>query len=182
MLTFTSIFLPYWLTIDTPIPPDDHLTISYGMHRACSSLTNTCRAFPSAADCQTLPSGEPSHFCVLWRSAAFLMWLTGAIEIVTVVAFAIVLAGGVQKRAQGWKVLVGMMAGVAAGQLASTAIVAYLLDYDERFFPGWELGKAWVMGTVSWAVVLATAAAVGVASFLLPPEGGYELIPSERLR
>ncbi|KFY11214.1 hypothetical protein V492_04580 [Pseudogymnoascus sp. VKM F-4246] len=179
VLTLTSIFLPYWLTIDSPITPDDHLKITYGLHRACSSLTNSCRPFPSQTDCLSLSSDAPD-FCTIWRSSAFLMSFTGILEIVTLITFGIILAGGLQKRAQGWKVLVGLMGVVVAGQVASTAMVAYLLDYDERFFPGWELGKSWVMGTVSWAVVLCTAGGVGVASYLLPPEGGYELIPSER--
>lgn len=177
-LTITSIFLPYWLTIS--IPSDDHLKITYGLHRACSSLTNSCRPFPSTSDC-TSASSDSSHFCPLWRSSAFLMSFTGILEIATLVAFFIILAGGLQKQAQGWKVLVGLMGVVVVGQVASTAIVAYLLDYDERFFPGWELGKSWVMGTVSWAVVLCTAGGVSIASYLLPPEGGYELITDERL-
>ncbi|KFY29748.1 hypothetical protein V493_02255 [Pseudogymnoascus sp. VKM F-4281 (FW-2241)] len=179
VLTLTSIFLPYWLTIDSPITPDDHLKITYGLHRACSSLTNSCRPFPSSTDCLARSSDGPD-FCTIWRSSAFLMSFTGILEIVTLITFGIILAGGLQKRAEGWKVLVGLMGVVVLGQVASTAMVAYVLDYDERFFPGWELGKSWVMGTVSWAVVLCTAGGVGVASYLLPPEGGYELIPSER--
>ncbi|OBT92430.1 hypothetical protein VE01_09284 [Pseudogymnoascus verrucosus] len=179
VLTLTSIFLPNWLTIDSPISPDDRLRITYGLHRACSSLTNSCRPFPSSTDCLA-PFSDGPNFCTIWRSAAFLMSFTGILEIVTLITFGIILAGGLQKRAEGWKVLVGLMGVVVLGQVASTAMIAYLLDYDERFFPGWELGQSWVMGTVSWAVVLCTAGGVGVASYLLPLEGGYELIPSER--
>jgi len=72
------------------------------------------------------------------------------------------------------------MALVAGLQVAVVSIVAYELDYDERFFPGWELGRSWVLCTVSLAVVLGTAVGAGVGSYLMRPEGGYELIPSER--
>jgi len=178
-LTFTSIFLPYWLVIDTPIPPSDHLTITYGLHRACSSLTSSCRPFPTTTDCLS-SSDAHSSFCTLWRSAGFLLSLAGVLEVVTIVVFVIVLAGGVRKREEGWKALVGLMALVAGLQVAVVSIVAYELDYDERFFPGWELGRSWVLCTVSLAVVLGTAVGAGVGSYLMRPEGGYELIPSER--
>ena len=55
---------------------------------------------------------------------------------------------------------------------------AYLFDNDERFFVGWELDKSFAFCTVSWSISLFCAIAVIVAARTLPPEGGYELIPS----
>jgi hypothetical protein len=55
---------------------------------------------------------------------------------------------------------------------------AYLFDNDARFFPGFQLDSSWILCTVSWSLMLVCAAAVTIAAFVLPSEGGYELIPN----
>lgn len=57
---------------------------------------------------------------------------------------------------------------------------AYLYDHDKRFFVGWELGKSWVLCTVSWTVLAVDALGVIGAAFCLPKEDDYELIPEPR--
>jgi len=59
------------------------------------------------------------------------------------------------------------------------AIIAYLFDHDERFFPGWKLDISWILCTISWGLLALTSTAIGAATYVLPSEGGYELIPGE---
>jgi hypothetical protein len=53
---------------------------------------------------------------------------------------------------------------------------AYLFDNDDRFFVGWRLDSSWILCTVSWVILVLSAAGVIVSAYILPPEGGYELI------
>lgn len=108
------------------------------------------------------------------------MSLASVMQLATLVAFVVVLVGGRQKRVQGWKVLAGMLVIVGLLQCAGMAIVAYLFDYDERFFDGWKLDNAFILCTVSWTVAIISAALISLSAYVLPSEGGYELIPSER--
>jgi len=57
---------------------------------------------------------------------------------------------------------------------------AYLFDNDDRFFVGWQLDKSWILCTVSWSVAILSAIFISASAFVLSPEDGYELIPSER--
>lgn len=54
---------------------------------------------------------------------------------------------------------------------------AYLFDNEDRFFVGWKLDESWIFCTVSWCIGLFCATAVIVSAYILPSEGGYELIP-----
>ncbi|KAJ9625558.1 hypothetical protein H2203_004315 [Taxawa tesnikishii (nom. ined.)] len=182
-LTLASIALPSWLTYRSPVNvspnpahPDSPIRVSYGLHKRCSSLTGSCTTFPQYQDCH----GDERHFCSMWRTVGFLMSIAAVIEFAAIVAFAIVLLGGVQKRVQGWRMVVGLLAVIALCQCAAMAIVAYLYDHDDRFFVGWKLDTAWVLCTVSWAVLLLDVAGIASAANLLPPEGDYELIPDRR--
>ena len=56
---------------------------------------------------------------------------------------------------------------------------AYLYDNDDRFFPGWKLDDSWIFCTISWSVMVLTAAFISASAYLVAPEGGYELIPGE---
>jgi hypothetical protein len=56
------------------------------------------------------------------------------------------------------------------------ALVAYLYDYDDRFFVGWTLDLSWVMTVVSWSVMVVLAGFVSMAGWLMPPEDGYEFL------
>ena len=58
-------------------------------------------------------------------------------------------------------------------------VQAYLYDNDDRFFPGWKLDTSWFLCTISWSVMVLTAALVSASAYLVAPEGGYELIPGE---
>ncbi len=57
------------------------------------------------------------------------------------------------------------------------ALQAFLYDNDDRFFPGWKLDFSWVLCTASWSVLVILAGGIVASAFLLPSEGGYELIP-----
>ena len=62
----------------------------------------------------------------MWRSVGFLMSFTIVIEGMTLIAYLVILAGGVQKRATGWKILSGMLMLVGAVQLACMSIMVKL--------------------------------------------------------
>jgi len=128
-----------------------------------------------------------------------MMSFAAVLELATLVAFVVVLVGGKQKREGGWKVLAFLLGVVGLLQCACMAIVvcflslskggfavglmimqAYLFDYDDRFFGGWQLDRAWVLCTVSWSIAILSSALISLSAFVLSPEGGYELIPSER--
>lgn len=55
-----------------------------------------------------------------------------------------------------------------------------MFDNDDRFFVGWQLDTAWVLCTVSWSIAIVSAALISLSAFIVPSEGDYELIPSER--
>ncbi|KAL9046083.1 MAG: hypothetical protein Q9214_000993 [Letrouitia sp. 1 TL-2023] len=99
------------------------------------------------------------------------------IEGMTLIVYIVTLAGGKQKREQGWKVLSGLLVLVGLIQCAAMAIIAFLYDNDDRFFPPWKLDISWVLCTVSWSVMILLAGGISSAAILLPSEGGYELIP-----
>ncbi len=101
------------------------------------------------------------------------------LELVAVVAFAVILLGGKQKREAGWKVVVVIVLMAAAAQGAGVGIMEWLLENDARFFPGWQRDKSFVLCAVSAVVQVVVAGGVAVAAWGLEQEGGYELIPEQ---
>lgn len=167
---------------------------TYGLHRRCSSLTQTCEHFPQYDDCH----GADRYFCSMWRSVGFLMSFAVVLEGMGLVALAVILAGGRQKRESGWKVTCCLLLLTGAVQCASMAIMVrhipsgsfypeandansrqtFLFDHDDRFFVGWKLDDSWVLCTASWTILMVSAVAVALSAFVLPPEGDYQLIPT----
>ncbi|KAL4808774.1 hypothetical protein BDV18DRAFT_157712 [Aspergillus unguis] len=174
-LSLASIIVPNWVsyhsTSSTPGSKDYHYT--YGLHRRCSSLTDTCDSFPKKEDCL----GEDRYFCSMWRTVGFMMSFAVVLEAMSVVAWIIIISGSKRMRENGWKVLVVLILIGAGIQIGAVGIVAYLVDNEERFFIGWRLDMSWIFCTVSWCVSLVTAGALIFAAHTLPSEGGYELIP-----
>jgi hypothetical protein len=115
----------------------------------------------------------------MWRSVGFLMSFAVLLELATLVAYIIVILGGQQLRQYGWKVICSLLTLIVLVQCAGMAIVAYLFDNNERFFPGWQLDMSWILCTVSWSLALLTGVGISAAVYTLPEEGGYELIPGE---
>jgi hypothetical protein len=124
-MTLTAIALPNWISFHSPLNPSDDLTLTYGLHRLCSSLdTPSCRHFPDEAkDCQ----GTHGYFCGLWRTTGFLMNFAAVLELATIVAYVVILAGGKQKRQNGWKLLGVLLVVTGAVQCAAMAIVVSFL-------------------------------------------------------
>ncbi|KAH7407601.1 hypothetical protein BKA64DRAFT_424484 [Cadophora sp. MPI-SDFR-AT-0126] len=175
-MTLAAIFIPDWVTYSVNSPSGGHYTKTIGLHRSCSSTSNTCIHFPQKEDCH----GSDRYFCSMWRSVGFLMSFAAVLELGTIVAYVIIIGGGKQKRETGWKVLAFMLMLVGIVQCAGMAIVAFLFDNDDRFFVGWKLDKSWILCTVSWSIAVVSAALISLSAFVFPSEGGYELIPSER--
>ncbi|KAJ5306081.1 hypothetical protein PENANT_c024G00481 [Penicillium antarcticum] len=169
-LTLSSIIVPKWVSYHSEKPAHHY---SYGLHRRCSSLTDTCESFPQREDCH----GEDRYFCSMWRSVGFLMSFAVVLEGMSVVAYLVILSGGKRLRENGWGVLSLLILTSVVVQAASMSIVAYLYDNEDRFFVGWKLDQSWIFCTVSWCIGLFCAGAVIVAAKFLPSEGGYELIP-----
>jgi len=175
-MTFAAIFIPDWITYSVNSPSGGRYEKSIGLHRSCSSTSNSCIHFPQKEDCH----GSDRYFCSMWRSVGFLMSFAAVLELGTIVAYVIIIGGGRQKRETGWKVLAFMLMLVGIVQCAGMAIVAYLFDNDDRFFVGWKLDKSWILCTVSWSIAVVSAALISLSAFVFSSEGGYELIPSER--
>ena len=199
-MTIAAIIVPNWISFDNTTNQGTKLHYTYGLHRRCSNTTPsspftaqglTCVQFPRDKDCH----GDNRYFCSMWRSVGFLMSFAVMMEGMTIAAFAILLAGGKQRREQGWGVMAILAALAALIQVAAMGIMvrktlqivvrslltfhsqAYLYEYDDRFFVGWFLDKSWVMCTVSWSFQALVAVAITMAALILPSEGGYELIP-----
>jgi len=170
-MTITSIILPRWLSYS----PDGEVEYSYGLHRRCSTVTESCTHFPRFEDC----TGDKWSFCSMWRTVGFFMSFAVVIELATLIAYAVIILGGVQCRSKGWKVVCALLAFAGIAQCVSMAVVSFLYDYDERFFKGWHLDISWILCTVSWSILVTTAASIIGAVIYLPEEGGYELIPGE---
>ncbi|KAL2218437.1 hypothetical protein M432DRAFT_369019 [Thermoascus aurantiacus ATCC 26904] len=169
-LTIASIAIPRWVSYHSEKP---HFHYSYGLHRRCSSLTDSCEHFPQYEDCH----GEDRYFCSMWRSVGFLMSFAVVLEGMTILSYIVIISGGKKLRETGWSVLSLFLILAAGVQAASMSIVAYLYDNDDRFFVGWKLDESWILCTVSWCISVFCAAAVVAAARVLPSEGGYELIP-----
>lgn len=132
-MTFAAIFIPDWITYDITTQIGGHVTKTIGLHRSCTKdgLTNTCEHFPQQQDC----AGPDRYFCSMWRSVGFLMSFAAVLELVTIVAYSVVIMGGKQKRETGWKVLSFMLMLVGIVQCASMAIVVRPCCLH------WELGS-----------------------------------------
>ncbi|MCJ1362865.1 hypothetical protein MMC16_001971 [Acarospora aff. strigata] len=174
-MTLTSIIIPRWISWDSETVSGVPIHYTYGLHKRCSSLTHTCEPFPQYEDCH----GDNRYFCSMWRTVGFLMSFAVVIEGMTLIAYLVILAGGKQKRETGWKILSTLLLLAGLVQFAGMAIIAYLYDYDDRFFPPWQLDTSWTLCTGSWCILVLSAAGVLAAAFVIPEEGGYELIPGD---
>jgi hypothetical protein len=129
-MTLAALIIPNWISFENETNHGTHIHYTYGLNRRCSNTdspsnplasTNSlhCVGFPQSADCQ----GSDKYFCSMWRSVTFLMTFAVVIEGMTIVAFAILISGGKQRREQGWGVM-AILAGLAAFiQIAAMALV-----------------------------------------------------------
>ncbi|KLU84869.1 hypothetical protein MAPG_03903 [Magnaporthiopsis poae ATCC 64411] len=94
-MTLASIALPNWVSYGVTSTKGRSVTRNVGLHRSCSSVLDPqCRPFPlDREDC----AGDGSAFCSMWRTTGFLVSLAAVLELVTLVAFLVVMAGGKQK-------------------------------------------------------------------------------------
>jgi len=177
-MTISAIFIPDWISWSATTASGGTISKTIGLHRACSTFDGltSCHHYPQNDDCR----GSDRSFCSMWRSVGFLMSFAAVMELATLVAYVVIIAGGREKRERGWKVLVGMLVLVGALQCMCMSIVAYLYDNDERFFVGWKLDNGWILCTSSWCIAVFSAAFISLSALVFPSEGGYELIPSER--
>lgn len=168
-LTLSAIIIPRWVSFrdDT-----SSITYTYGLHSRCSVETGGCSHFPAPEDCH----GSDRYFCSIWRSLGWLMSFSIVLEGMVIFAFLAILAGGRAKRETGWKFLSFMLFLVAMVQCTAMALVAWVYDWDDRFFHGWNLDISWIFATVSWAVTVLIAASLTLSAFVLPSEGDYELL------
>lgn len=174
-MTLAAIIIPRWISWDSETPSGTQIHYTYGLHKRCSSLSGTCDRFPQYGDCH----GEDRYFCSMWRSVGWMMSFAVVLEAITLVTYITIIAGGRQKRESGWKVLSFLLLLTGVVQCAGVAIIAYLYDHDDRFFPGWRLDTSWVLCTVSWVICALCACGLGISAYVLPSEGGYNVIPDD---
>lgn len=113
-MTIASIAMPRWVSYS----PDGERKYSYGLHSRCSALTGECEPFPKTSECDKDPA-----FCNMWRTVGFLISFAVVAELCTLVSFAVIVGGGVQRRAAGWQVASGVLLFSAVVQCAGMAIV-----------------------------------------------------------
>ena len=130
-MTIASIIVPNWISYDTTTNTGKNLHYTYGLHRRCSNTNQPpeasihiasalqCQSYPRYSDCQ----GEDRYFCSMWRSVGFLMSFAVVIEGMTIAAFAILLAGGKQRRESGWGALAILTALAAFVQAIGMALM-----------------------------------------------------------
>jgi hypothetical protein len=114
IMTIASISMPRWVSYS----PNGEREYSYGLHSRCSAVTGTCVPFPKMSDCTKDPS-----FCNMWRTVGFLTSFGVVVELCAIVSFIVIISGGVQRRAAGWQVAVGVLSFSAIVQCAGMAIV-----------------------------------------------------------
>ncbi|KAF2642784.1 hypothetical protein P280DRAFT_468092 [Massarina eburnea CBS 473.64] len=145
-----------------------------GLHTYYNGINGTYTPFPRDSDCQ-----EDESFCHMWRTAGFLISFDVAAEFCTLVAFIVMLAGGVQRRVAGWHIVCALLLFSAFVQCVGMAIVAYLFDHSEHFSDNWHLDASWLLCTASWLILFLTSLGMTASALYLPPEGDYELIPDD---
>jgi hypothetical protein len=118
---------------------NDERKRSIGLHSHCSTDTDTCTPFPNEETC-----AEDNYFCSMWRSVGFLMSFDVVIELCTLVSFGVIIAGGVQRRTAGWKIISGLLLFSGIVQCAGMALVVCR-------FPHGEMRGAWAS---HWAMGL----------------------------
>lgn len=93
---------------------------SYGLHKVCYASTGLCVSFPQTEeDCQDDKWG----FCSMWRTVGFLMSLAVVVELCTLVAFVVIIAGGVQRRSVGWQLQCSLLLFSSIIQCVGMALV-----------------------------------------------------------
>lgn len=107
ILTILSITLPRWVLYHDSTPHGHDLSISLGLDKRCVIDGNQrrCSPFPGEDECHASERG----FCTLWRSIGFLMNTAVLGELVLIVVFVVLLAGGRGKREKGWKLAAGLV-------------------------------------------------------------------------
>ncbi|EEP81268.1 conserved hypothetical protein [Uncinocarpus reesii 1704] len=71
------------------------------------------------------------------------------LEGMTLITYIVILSGGKQMRETGWKVLTVFLVFITLVQCGAMALVSYLFDNDDRFYPGWKLDTSWILTVVS---------------------------------
>jgi hypothetical protein len=136
-MTIASIALPRWISY----APSHNREYSYGLHSRCSAVTGTCVPFPRSTDCAKDPS-----FCNMWRTVGFLTSFGVVVELCAIVSFVVIISGGVQRRAQGWMVAVGVLGFSAFVQCAGMGIVVSIpfssFPCSHMRFSSWEPSRA----------------------------------------
>jgi hypothetical protein len=171
-MTIASIAMPRWVSYS----PNGSRQYSYGLHSRCSAVTGECVPFPRTTDCV-----KDSSFCNMWRTVGFLITFAVVIELCTLVSFVVIMAGGVQRRSQGWMVAVALLIFSAFTQCAGMAVVAFVFENDPRFWSGWHLDASWTFCTTSWSLLVLSAFGIAFSAIYMPTEGDYELIPEQEI-
>ncbi|KAL2119501.1 hypothetical protein VTJ04DRAFT_6462 [Mycothermus thermophilus] len=200
-LTISSLLSPSWVTYTTHPPSGATaaaVTDAIGLYQRCTTTLSTagtrtvvCTRFPEPSRCgvggskgddevfgivgdNDLPG--PS-FCSMWQTAGFLVGLAVLADVVTMAVIGLVMAGGKQRRINGWKVVCSVLVIGAGVQLGGLAVVAYLFDHDDLFLvPGYELGMAFYLSAGSVVAAMLAAAGLAISAIVLPREDGYEML------
>jgi len=126
---------------------------------------------------------EKFGFCELWRTAGYLVQISIALCIATMICSLVILLppfAGRKRREEGWKVLAGLIALNVAAQCTATALITHLYNKDNRFWGGSRLGASFIVSIISWSInviLLVALVALGVTKMAHDTQG-YTPIPS----
>lgn len=125
---------PYNLRL-TSLTQNGQRNDTIGLHSRWRSFTGRYEKFPLQTDCI-----NDEKFCSMWRTVGFLMSFEVVLELCALSAFIVVIAGGVQRRASGWKVVCSILLLGGVVQCAATAIVV-CLSSQTLLTPACRLGN-----------------------------------------
>ena len=74
----------------------------------------------------------------MWRSVGFLMSFAVVMEGMTLIAFLVMITGGIQKRQTGWKILSGLLVISGLVQCAGMGLIVSSIYHS-------ELGALWLL-------------------------------------
>ena len=99
------------------------------------------------------------------------------LQLASLIVFTICLAGGKQKRVQGWKLLCGIVGLSAVAKIAAVSFVGHMGSHEERFQDGWMVGRSWALAVAASAVEVGICVGLWGSRYFLEEEGGCKLSP-----
>ncbi|KAK9462283.1 uncharacterized protein V1516DRAFT_674221 [Lipomyces oligophaga] len=174
-LTFAAIYTTHWLVLE--IYPADRngvpMTLSYGLHQQCSSVTGKCVPFPGQKQCADANDRE---LCTIWRTTAFMIWLSVVVLGPTLISYLTLLFESRQQREIAWKMISLLLTVISILQVVAVATMAWVpTNYRHLIGQQWKVGSSWGLAVGSAISVIVLLLSTLLIKFYTVPE--YQPIP-----